>query len=174
MPRPSRAERAASQLLEDLNVQDAPVPVAKIAEDLRIAVREEPFEGEMSGVLYRRDDGRIVIGVNETHADARKRFTIAHEIGHSKLHRDVLFVDGLVHRDLKSSQAVDPKEIEANAFAAELLMPREWVMREIAKLVPVGTSMNPAKVARELAQIFEVSEQAMGYRLVNLGITTSV
>jgi Zn-dependent peptidase ImmA (M78 family) len=52
-------------------------------------------------------------------------------------------------------------------------MPRTLVLREIGSVVPAGGSISPRKLARELATLFEVSEQAMEYRLINLGITTS-
>src|SRR3954470_4270018 len=71
--------------------------------------------------------GRYIIGINSSHPETRKRFTIAHEMGHLVLHQlDQVHVDKqfLVKlRDDISSQAIDPHEIEANAFAAALLMP---------------------------------------------------
>jgi Zn-dependent peptidase ImmA (M78 family) len=114
-----------------------------------------------------------VIGVNELHAHVRQRFTIAHEVAHLALHEDALYVDGLVRRDQRSSLAFDPQEIEANAFAAELLMPRHHVLHELHERVPEGGIADPQKLVRQLAKRFDVSEQAMEFRLVNLGLATS-
>jgi Zn-dependent peptidase ImmA (M78 family) len=85
----------------------------------------------------------------------------------------MLYVDGLVLRDGKSSLALDPQEIEANAFAAEILMPRKLVLREVDDRVPQGGVVDPTTLIRQLAREFRVSEQAMEFRLVNLGVTTS-
>jgi Zn-dependent peptidase ImmA (M78 family) len=172
--RPSKAEQAAISLLEARGRQDeAPVPVERIARELGAELRYEPLESGPSGLLYRADDGHVIIGVNAAHPDVRQRFTIAHEIAHLTLHSDALFVDGLVRRDPVSSVGLDPREIEANAFAAELLMPRASLLREIQSRVPAGGAASPDKLTRQLAKVFRVSEQAMEYRLVNLGIRTS-
>lgn len=171
--RPSRAEQTAIDLLEELDIRELPIPVDTIAEELGVSLRLEPLEGGLSGVLFRDHGGGQVIGVNSLHAPVRQRFTIAHELGHLRLHEDALYVDGLVRRDDKSSLALDPQEIEANAFAAELLMPRKLVLRELAHRVPEGTVADPTRLLRQLARAFAVSEQAMEFRLVNLGVSTS-
>lgn len=148
------------------------MPVAEIATSLGADLQIEPLEGGLSGVLY-REGGRTVLGVNGWHAEVRQRFTIAHELGHLQLHQDALFVDGLLQRDATSSRAVNTHEIEANAFAAELLMPRHLLLAELRERLPKSGVADPAKLTRQLAQKFEVSEQAMEFRLANLGLTTS-
>jgi Zn-dependent peptidase ImmA (M78 family) len=153
-------------------IQELPIPVDASAEELGVSLRYEPLEGGLSGVLFRDHGGGQVIGVNSLHAPVRQRFTIAHELGHLRLHEDALYVDGLVRRDDKSSLALDPQEIEANAFAAELLMPRKLVLRELAHRVPEGAVADPTRLLRQLARAFAVSEQAMEF-LVNLGVSTS-
>jgi Zn-dependent peptidase ImmA (M78 family) len=171
--RPNRAEQAAIDLLEELGIDEPPIHVDGIADQLSVSLRYEPLEGGLSGVLFRDHGGRQVIGVNSSHAQVRQRFTIAHELGHLRLHEDALYVDGLVRRDDKSSLALDYQEIEANAFAAELLMPRKLVLRELGNTVPEGAVADPTKLLRRLARQFDVSEQAMEFRLVNLGVATS-
>ncbi len=69
--------------------------------------------------------------------------------------------------------ATKTHEIEANAFAAELLMPRHLLFRELEAMLPSDRASDPKRLARKLAGRFDVSEQAMQYRLVNLGLTTS-
>jgi Zn-dependent peptidase ImmA (M78 family) len=128
----------------------------------------------MSGVLFRSDTGETVIGVNDSHSPTRQRFTIAHELGHFRLHPDTLYLDGFVRRDDQSSLAVSRHEIEANAFAAELLMPREQVLEELNASLQRQPDADPGKLVRRLARMFDVSEQAMEFRLLNLGVATSV
>jgi len=105
------------------------------------------------------------------HAPVRRRFTIAHELGHLVLQRDDLFhVDEkfpVAFRSEDSSKAHSPFEVEANQFAAELLMPEKLLMRDVAKL-PLGLDVEEA--IAELARRYEVSEQAMTIRLSALGV----
>jgi hypothetical protein len=63
------------------------------------------------------------------------------------------------------------KEIEANAFAAALLMPEEAVRDAVTKLRS-STAANASRVVEVLAAEFDVSADAMGYRLINLGLSS--
>lgn len=103
----------------------------------------------------------FAIYVNAKHSEVRRRFTIAHEIAHFVLHRD-LISDGITEDALYRSGLSDAVEREANGLAAEILMPRHLVRSYVAS----GT-----RNAAELAEIFEVSQQAMEYRLANLGLS---
>lgn len=173
--RPNRAERAAIDLLERLSITEIPTPVETITRRLGIDLRsEEPLEGELSAILYQAEGSQVVIGVNAGHAPVRQRFSIAHELGHHELHKDALYVDGFIRRDDKSSLALDSQEIEANAFAAELLMPQDIVIQEVERHLSKTGLADPAKLIRQLAKTFDVSEQAMAIRLTNLGLNTSI
>ena len=174
MPRrPNRAEQAALALLQEHWDGTLPVPVDQIAKKRGVKIRYEAFEGDLSGALYRVDAGTTVLAVNSWHADVRQRFTIAHEVGHLELHSDALFIDGFLARDGDSSMAIKSEEVEANAFAAELLMPRYAVLAELNAAVDAGNSPTLKRVALQLAHTFDVSEQAMQFRLVNLGLAMS-
>ena len=149
--------------------------VEPVARHLDAQLVEERLDRSVSGLLY-RDGDHVVIGVNSTHAERRRRFTIAHELGHLVLHKGrPLVVDHvrINFRDANSSTASDLEEIQANAFAAELLMPRDQVITN-AKKALAGQVANEESVIRDLADGFEVSEQAMEYRLVNLGLRRQV
>ncbi len=172
-----RPATEAQKLLKSARIDSPPVSVDRIAAKLKAQLSFEPFEGkdDISGILY-RDELQTVIGINSTHSKARQRFTIAHEIGHLVLHKGELFVDQTVRvnfRDKRSSLAEDQQEIEANKFAAELLMPPEMIRREVVKCIAKKKVATDMHLITELARVFEVSEQAMGYRLFNLGIISS-
>jgi Zn-dependent peptidase ImmA (M78 family) len=159
----------AQALLKDDKLQDPPVRLEAIAKKLGIRIKHEPFEGDISGVLYRDPNGTI-IGVNSLHHPNRQRFTIAHEIGHFVLHEIDIHVDKgyrVVLRDSVSSQAVDPLEIDANRFAAELLMPEKMVRRDAAECLE---DVEDEAGLQALARKYRVSTQAMAYRLSNLGL----
>jgi Zn-dependent peptidase ImmA (M78 family) len=109
------------------------------------------------------------------HASVRQRFTIAHEIGHFYLrHVGEIFVEEHVlnKRDGRSSYAIDPKEIEANNFAAALLMPAQMVGRAVIDRINKNPSIKLEDLTDDLAEKFHVSRQAMGYRLINLGLAS--
>lgn len=174
MPRrPSRAEQAALDLLSETWDGELPVPVAEIARERGVDLRFEALEGDLSGALYRGEDGRTVLGVNNWHVDVRQRFTIAHELGHLEMHSATFYVDGFLARDSQSSLAIKAEEIEANAFAAELLMPRHRVLEELRGFMGGEATPTMTRVVSELAFRFQVSDQAMQFRLVNLGLATS-
>ena len=65
--------------------------------------------------------------------------------------------------------ATDAEEIEANQFAAAILMPADLVIGEARRLLK-DPSATDASIVPLLAQGFDVSDQAMEYRLVNLGL----
>lgn len=171
MPRP---ETVARQVREEHGMLRAPVPVEKLAEKLGARVVFQPFDGgDVSGLLY-RDDARVIIGVNDGHPSTRQRFTIAHEIGHLLLHPGKpMILDKVVRvnrRDAVSSLASDKQEIEANGFAASLLMPRELLMQALRRILSKRRGIEEDDLIQELADLFEVSNEAMGHRLTNLGI----
>lgn len=164
----AKADDAAHRLLREFGIVEAPVRLEPITEGLGAIVVTRELEPELSGMLV-REDGDVVIGVNKHHPLVRRRFTVAHELGHLELHPGrALILDTSVRvnfRDPVSSLATDREEIEANRFAAALLMPQELVVQ-----AAVGAPRDPDDLVRSLARRFKVSQPAMGYRLINLGI----
>ena len=165
-----KARREAQALLEQYAIEAVPVPVERIAKLRGIRVEYAPLDDELSGLAYIRDDVPI-IGINALHAPNRQRFTLAHELAHVQLHRPELeravHVDrGSLRRDALAAEGVDPIEIEANTFAAELLMPTPLLISAL-KRHPVDLEDDNAVAA--LAKRFRVSDAAMRYRLNSLG-----
>jgi Zn-dependent peptidase ImmA (M78 family) len=169
-------EFTAQQLLAQANIIETPIPVEDLARNAGAALSFQPFESEdISGLLYRAPGATPIIGVNSNNPKVRQRFTIAHELGHLKLHEGAeLIIERLVRvnfRDATSSTATDQEEIEANRFASELLMPAPLINRAL-KSVVANNILADTEIVRRLAQRFEVSQQAMEYRLANLGLLT--
>jgi Zn-dependent peptidase ImmA (M78 family) len=170
------AEDAAAQLLRRHGVLRVPIPIEQLATLEGAQIVRQHFDGDQSGFVY-RDGQRKIIGINSATNRRRQRFTIAHELGHIILHQqDPLKVDFGVqvnHRNEISSLAIDPLEIEANAFAAAVLMPEGSVLRYAREAsAEKGISSRERLIAR-LAQVFDVSIEAMGYRLINLGLLSN-
>jgi Zn-dependent peptidase ImmA (M78 family) len=166
----ARADVAARQLLEKIGWTEPPVDPVRIAEEvLHVVIVKTSMSPDMSGMLVREPE-RVLIGVNESHSDSRQRFTIAHELGHFHLHKGrSVIIDSDVRvnfRDHVSSLATDREEIEANRFAAALLMPdymvRSWIVHESFQTGP--------ELVGQLAKNFKVSKAAVNFRLVNLGL----
>lgn len=170
-----RAQRAAATLLADARVTSLPVPVERLAQHCGAVITYQPFEGDdISGLLLRKDNQPPVIGVNSSNSAVRQRFTIAHELGHLKLHKGELILDRLARvnfRDSTSSQATEMQEIEANAFAACLLMPHNLVAAQLEHHVQ-RRHLNDEALVEALARDFKVSRPAMEFRLINLGYYT--
>lgn len=165
-------EQQAQGLLARYGVAAIPVPVEAIARAAGIQVVRSPAAGQESGFLM-RDGQRVLIGLNSNDSPRRQRFTIAHELGHFELHTGrALIVDHTVRinkRDDVSSAATHPEEIQANAFAAALLMPETFIHSAVRRHINSGV-VTQAHLTKLLADDFDVSEQAMTWRLVNLGI----
>jgi predicted transcriptional regulator len=137
---------------------DLPVPVESIAEDLLGLYVEESAELDCSGLLLPAER-RIVLRAGE--APARQRFTLAHELGHWVCQVKEGHEAPVYCRAADVAPTADRAlEREANVFAAELLMPES----------PVRAEWERAASAEELAGWFGVSDEAMGWRLYNLGV----
>ena len=64
----------------------------------------------------------------------------------------------------------ESQEIDANRFAAELLMPRSFVIEAVRERLRKKKKWTPEELISDLARVFRVSIQAMEYRLINLGV----
>jgi Zn-dependent peptidase ImmA (M78 family) len=161
-------KETVERLLKKSRISKPPIPVEKIAEHHGLDVRLAPFEGDLSGALVRTEK-EAYIGVNSSHHPNRQRFTIAHELAHYFLHKGLrVHIDKefwVNWRDDESSKAVKWEEIQANQFAAELLMPTKFLKRDIDKLKRLDTH-----TTQFLANKYKVSPQAMRIRLTNIGL----
>lgn len=142
--------------------------VKKLAKKLKIEVLPKKLDDDVAGLFVRINDKPIISYNQNQKNKSRERFTIAHELGHFFLHSNKpIFIDKnpkVMFRNNASSSGEQLQEKEANHFAAALLMPKKLIKVEIDK-IPYDI-MNPIKY---LSEQFKVSEQAMTFRLANLG-----
>lgn len=167
-----QAEQAARDLLDEASVVNPPVEVDVLARVVGADVRRRPNSPDISGLLYRQGD-ELIIGVNADDSPARQRFTIAHEIGHLKLHKSGFFVDRAYRASRTDLPSDAAEERQANWFAAELLMPENMISTVARELVE-QKSMTDEALIGALAERFRVSRQAMGFRLLNLGVVNGL
>ena len=128
---------------------------------------------EIAGSITRKKK-KVTIWVNPYDPEVRQRFTLAHELGHYV--NDIL-VDGKdkvsdTPETLYRNGSDDPKEVRANNFAADLLMPTTIVLEKAFELIKQAPSetMFAADLVAKLAVTFKVSKPAMTVRLKRLGL----
>jgi Zn-dependent peptidase ImmA (M78 family) len=165
-------ERAREQL-EVARVKSAPIDIDKIARSANVKLIKQDLDNEISGVLKIEEDGSAVVIVNATHPPNRQRFTIAHELGHFFLHhKPGIHIDKVFLRDASSGEGLHTIEIEANRFAAELLMPDSLVQKELEKQIRLNKDAfwdTDNDILTSLADKFKVSTHAMSIKLAELG-----
>jgi Zn-dependent peptidase ImmA (M78 family) len=160
----------AQEVLAELDVMRCPVAVDYIAQKKGITVRFMPLEEGLSGMIFAKHTAIII--VNSLHHPNRQRFTLAHELGHFELHMKEIGAEVHVDkkflafaRDAKSSLGLDRKEVEANRFAGELLVPQQLLIQELRGRV---IDAEDEALIAELADRFEVSRQMMTFRIGEL------
>ena len=132
------ATQTAEKFLADRSITSLPVDPVAIAESLDIVVEPKPDTTKgVSGMLVRHQDIFGIMYATHIDNDGFQRFSIAHEIGHYVLagHVDHIFPsgDGL-HSSRAGFVSGDPFELEADHFAAGLLMPDPLFSRELRLL----------------------------------------
>lgn len=160
-------ETRANEILQQFAVTDPGFDVIPLARACRATVELANLGEDVSGVLF-SDGARAVIGVNWSHHPNRQRFTIAHELGHHLLHKGGTFIDrgiAVRFRDERSGSGTDEEEKQANAFAAALLMPADWIRRDFDEH-PFNVEDEDA--LKQFADRYRVSPLAMSIRLQNL------
>ena len=122
--------------------------------------------------------------MNPIDSTNRQRFTMAHELAH--LVNDIIPNIGSENENnkfhdtstsLKRDGRQDPVEFRANEFAAQLLMPSDFISAEASKIINEYKSVHgeKAKIPKDdfiaqISDVFQVSNQAMKIRLTRLGI----
>lgn len=142
--------------------KQSPVNLPALCRALSVDLRHSALDANISGMLE-IINGNPVVTLNQDDPETRRRFTLAHELGHLMLHRG-LIGDGLDddrayrstdHGKYHNTAIGKSEEIEANRFAANLLMPHSEVRRIKAE----------GKTTAEMAEIFKVSVHSMSIRL---------
>ena len=167
-----RPGTAANRILTAVGIKAPPVSPVDVAQHLGVPVFEWGFSPEVSGIFV-IEDGTAAIGVNQSHPHVRQRFTIAHELGHLVFHGDEdLFVDftemeiaALAYENEEQRGKQRRLEIKANQFASDLLMPLKWVGEDFGKY---GVDNLISFATR-----YEVSEQALWFRLINIKLVSA-
>lgn len=126
---------------------------------LSITITGKPL-GQLSGYAEFSDDPEpgFHCAYNHDEAPVRQRFTQAHELGHVVLGH--VSREHTLLRDTTLNDRGDWREVDANAFAAALIMPEKYIRHQASKTSSI----------RDLADFFGVSPTAVRFRLINLGL----
>lgn len=137
-----------------------PVDPIAIAKSFGINVAYDDLPSDVSGALVKTKEMKSpIILVDNSEPDVRKRFTIAHEIGHYVYNTAVLQLNDyekIDYRNDKSSDGQNEEEVFANNFAAALLMPSSF-------LKSANLQIGVHRI--ELASRLKVSLEALNYRI---------
>jgi len=158
-----QAEDAAREVLNeafgDIDLMEFPVDLGAVLEKYALTLKKGPFSDPNISGAFSREANTIFVSDNES--TERQSFTVAHEIGHYKLHQSRT-TDILYRKQIwQFNSTLEKDETQANWFAANLLMPKEAVER-MWKITQDIT---------KLSTIFGVSKTAMSFRLKDLGLT---
>jgi len=140
-------------------VETEPLDIAELVKVLGIKINFEPMKDDESGSLIKhKKTGDWHIKVNSLHHPHRQRFTIAHEIGHHIKHG--AFADEFIDTTFFRNNESNRQEAEANAFAAELLMPKD----KFNAFIEAGNTQ-----VEDISKHFQVSSMAVRIRAKQLG-----
>jgi len=132
-PRLALPRAAARRLLADRGIATPPIPVDRLAEEMGLEIVDRKNLGSLSGRLV---DTRIEVAPCATN---RRRFVIAHELGHHVL-----------RKPHGSSPHV---EAEVNAFAGELLVPGPFLAAAVAETTELASLARRFQVSRQVLEI---------------------
>ena len=148
---------AARKLLKDARITKFPVLLRDIAQNIPdLVIDGKELEDEISG-MQATYKGISFIRYNVKHSTTRKRFSVAHELGHVMLGHTSSCQRG----SLSSSNHL---EVEANQFAAELLCPRAMLKEAVKTITTVDG----------LVSAFWVSKDCMDWRVLETKVYTKL
>jgi Zn-dependent peptidase ImmA (M78 family) len=159
-------EQFAAEVLDANGFYNVIVDPVKLANSYNIEVKNAKFVSDDISGMLKKENGKTTIYVNSFEPINRKRFTVAHELGHYFLNH-LSDNDKIIHRRTDFF-SLDIKEIEANAFAAALLMEQFKVKDLYNKLTYIGVPIE--NIIVKLSDVFKVSRAAVKIRLKNLGL----
>lgn len=133
----------------------------EVAASLGISIKMVTSMGSEGRILMKKDSG--IISLNSAiKTPHRINFTIAHEIGHFILHKDLAFFSD-THKTLSEWHTKGPQETQANEFASELLMPSGLYSSKIQE-----KKLN-INLMEEVSSYFGVSRLATFLKYITLG-----
>lgn len=157
--------KTASELLQEYEIDmKPPIDIATLLSKIGISTIAHDFTeieesdnrepGSILGAALSNENS-LAIFYKKTDSFHRKKFTIAHELAHCCLHSENLQIS---HFELRTQNSnLDARELDANIFAGELLIPQNVLMPIYNEFILPSLSA--------LAKQFDVSTNVMAARL---------
>lgn len=159
-------ETAANSLRFELELGAGVVDLREVMRRLGLIFVANDFgEDGGDGRYVKTGDQAVVVVNTRVQHSGRVRFTIAHEIGHHMLHSEGLTNVAFVDDQVGGGGTKDPKEVEADAFAAYLLAPTKALKADVEALKTITFDDVVDLMVR-----YGLSYRALAYRLNNSGI----
>lgn len=160
-----RRTLAAGDAIKLWRQYDFKSPQNLVLEDLAwtlgVVVMDGPLDSADARLIRTPNKGLIRVN-SAIKQPGRRRFAIAHELGHWRLHAKISQLLACTSEDMLARYKESEPEAEANWFAAELIMPEALFSPAI-----VGTTPAP-DVINGLATTFSVTRTAAAVRYVEL------
>ena len=158
----SKGKRAAQKLMLECGIKDpTEFPLDLIIYGRGATLVEKSLNNSEGRIVFGKSKAIITVNSDIIYA-GKKRFVMAHELGHFEMHRDLV----PVHHDTDATLEYfknGHQETEANEFASELLMPEQLFIKECA-----GKKFSP-NLLRSLADRFQTSITSVAYKYFELG-----
>lgn len=155
------ARNMARKVLKDYDLSSVPTDLIIIFEQLGLKYIEMNDAEDIDGAIIEIDGKPAIAVLNKAKPITRQRFTLAHELGHLFLkhtQRDIYDPEEIRENTATlTKQSKPPKEVEADIFASELLVPYEQLKKYTADINNVD----------KLVGIFQVSKQAITLAVMN-------
>lgn len=139
VPRLEAATQRSEIILHKNGITSLPVDPFLIASKHDIVVKEKPDSAEgVSGMLLRHGNVFGILYATHIRSDGFQRFSIAHELGHYFLdgHVDHIIPTDGFHASNAGFVSRDSYELEADHFAAGLLMPSKLFRTALGRFIP--------------------------------------
>lgn len=163
----------AAQKIHAIKTAGVPVKIIEICRNMGFSIFQQDLPKKICG--YIAIDGELkdrfgtdrIITVNMNESNKRRRFTVAHELGHFLFHFDpnnIQFYNAFEHDHEENEM---PSEDLANRFAAELLMPADKFKKEYDRIYRnrSNSSEQLYETIQELSDLFLVPPKAVEMRI---------
>jgi Zn-dependent peptidase ImmA (M78 family) len=155
-------------------IDTVPVNIEAIIRSFDIELdKNSNLPQEVLGEISKKEGGQYKISIKKTDHYYRKRFTMAHELGHFILHKDKIgdgIDDSENYRPVRrtGTSAGEEEEREANNFAANILMPKDLVLKYARERGVFNNGVIDDDALKEISTAFQVSPAAMKITITRL------
>ncbi|OGU75443.1 MAG: hypothetical protein A2V93_11975 [Ignavibacteria bacterium RBG_16_34_14] len=152
----------ARKVLKDHKITSIPTDLKKIFDKLGLQFIELDNPSDIDGAIIEIDGKPRIAVLNKAKSISRQRFTLAHELGHIFLsHNKRDFYEVVENEsevpDSPSEKAKPSKEIEADVFASELLIPYQQLKKHHDRVNDL----------ENISRLFQVSKDTMSIAIAN-------